>query len=1133
LSAWAAASGRAGNPFRLFHLVALAVFLPGASAQTTPSLPTATEVIKLSPFQVNTDKDNGFAASNAGTATRLTLDMRDVPAPFSVMTRDLIDELAIVNVGEAASWMPNGSTIEPQDNVQQPMQYNTRGVNNNSGQQRNNYLTNGLLESYALERYEFGRGPNAALFNIGAGSSLAGGLGAQSKKARYDRAFDTIAVSYGSWDYKRTTVDVNRPLTDRLAVRANAVWFDKEGWRMAQWEKTKGITATASYLLRPKTELRIEGAYDDTQRNNDTNSIFDSLSGWDGVTVFRGPVSNAIFGTQAVAGVPNSFGQVLTFQGERQGVNRRGANYFVWDPFSGQNLIMNYQNEATTRRADETANTPILANGVVYVRGPGLPFGNGGGALSPTINQNPSGSAQLLYMNASPPDLYARAINGSAFRLPSKRFTGAGFDSPVYTQIMKDANLTLSHQIGDRWFFEIGGDVNKVETVTARDGAITVRTVRIDINQLLPNGATNPHFLQTYGDAPLAYTLRNFLNRGVRGNAAYKFNAGRWGDYTFNLNLSSSLRTTENRTRRFSLANLPDKRMWQSTATQVNIRQYWVNPARPYGDAGVPTTLSQNVFATDNNSYTTSTQTITPRWVMSAWNDTDEKFDNAVLAMSAKYFGGKLVLLGATRYDRYSSKLYSQQEFGDLPADWDATTLLYKPEAPADWAKLTYIPRNATTGVATSARPVPAVTRPRQNAPGVVTNNGVQIYNPFFANDRFRNDYSPPVNEGSGLTGTYGFVYHARKYVSVVANYSTSYIPPPTNAFTLDNELAEPLTGMGYDGGLRFNFFNGRLTVNTNYFFNREDHQRIASPATASINGLLARNAANDASIDGRNIQGIPDIFGTDYQSSKTSGVELEIVGTLARGWRMMFNLGTARVFTYNRYPLSRVIVPENTAAYRQVLEDAGGRLDTTQRPNGAPGLASINPAVTAALANEQSNAVIDYNNIWANYALIQGDVPSMGQDRTAINVFSDYTVQTGRLKGVRFGLGAQYAGRYFVGTRSGDSIVNPANPATAIDDPTVDQTTRVNARRPVIVQATLGYSIRLKGGKRWDGKELSFRLLVKNLLNNQMIIYNDANVALRPPNGDYSKPNRVAVLGFANLYTEPTSFLFTTTLKL
>ena len=90
------------------------------------------------------------------------------------------------------------------------------------------------------------------------------------------------------------------------------------------------------------------------------------------------------------------------------------------------------------------------------------------------------------------------------------------------------------------------------------------------------------------------------------------------------------------------------------------------------------------------------------------------------------------------------------------------------------------------------------MTRPRQNAPGITTNNGVQIYNPFFASDRFRNDYSPPVNKGTGVTGTYGFVWHALRNVSVAGNYSTSYIPPPTNAFTLDNELVEPQTGMQY-----------------------------------------------------------------------------------------------------------------------------------------------------------------------------------------------------------------------------------------------------------------------------------------------------------------------------------------------
>lgn len=458
---------------------------------------------------------------------------------------------------------------------------------------------------------------------------------------------------------------------------------------------------------------------------------------------------------------------------------------------------------------------------------------------------------------------------------------------------------------------------------------------------------------------------------------------------------------------------------------------------------------------------------------------------------------------------------------------------VWKPDAPADWAKLSYIPRNANTGVPTATKPVPAVTRPRINPPGIVTNNGVQIYNPFFANDRFRNDYSPPVNKGDGLTGSYGAVYHWRENISFVGNYSTSYVPPPTNAFTLDNELAEPLTGIGSGGGVRLNLFGGRLTVNTSYFFSQEDHQRVAPPVTTSINNLLTRNAANDPSADGRNIQGISDIFGTDYQSVRSSGVELEIVGEITRGWRMMFNLGTARVFTFNRYPLSKIYLPQNADAFRQVLEDAGGKLDTTQHPNGAPGLAIVNPAVTAAIGSEQANAVIDYNNIWANYALVQSDAPQPGQNRMTINTFSDYTVQSGRFRGLRIGLGGQWAGRFFTGTRSGDSIVNPANPAVAIDDPSADQNTAIYTRRPVIVNATFGYSVRLKGSRRWEGKELSFRLLVKNIMNNQMLIYDSFGVALRPPNGDYSKPNRVAVPAFGSTYTEPVSFLFTTTLKL
>ena len=1120
-----------------------------ASAQTAPATPiTATpkpsdappaSAVVLSPFTVNTDKDDGFAASNAGTATRLALEMQDVPAAYSVMTREFIDALGITNVQDAAAWAPNGSGTPPegnsQDAFQQPMQFNIRGVNNNSGQQRNNYLTSGTLDSYSLERYDFGRGPNAALFNIGGGNALGGGLGAQTKRARYDRPFETIAATVGSWGYKRTTLDVNRPLTDKLAVRGNAVWFDRNGWRLNEFEKTKGVTATGSYLNRPKTEIRIEGAYDRIERSLPAVSIFDGVTGWDGVTVFRGPITNAIYGTQTVAGAPNALGQVLTFQGERQGVDRYASQFYVWDPFSGQNAIQNYQNTGFTRRGDATANTPILANGALYIRSltpagaAALPTGNGGTASGAPTATTINGEANLLYQPNLPDDRFNRAIANSKFRLPSKRFTQTP-DAPILIQDHKDVNLAVSHQIGERWFLEVGGDVNVVKNRSIRNGiaGANSREVRIDINQLLPNGVTNPHFLEPYNDMPYEFIYRNFINKGVRGNIGYRHNAGKWGDYTATLNLSASIRTTQNRTRRYSMATLPDSRTWQNTADQVNIRQYWSNPTRPYSEEKMPQTLIRNVFATDNNSFTTSDEKISPRWVFSDWNDQDEKFQNAVLAVSAKYFGGKLVALAVPRFDTYSTQLRQRPEFGDLPAAWAGNVLLYKPEAPADWAKFTYIPRNATTGVPTATIPIPAATRPRINPPGVVTNNGVLIGNPVFFGDRFRNDFSPPKNKGDGFTGSYGLVWHALKNVSVATNYSTAYIPPPTNAFTLDNNLAVAQTGFGYDAGLRFNFFNRRLTINTNYFFNQEDNQRVNSLVTNSVNGLLARNAAADPSTDGRNNRGIPDIFGQDYQSAKTSGVELEVVGNIARGWRTMLNVGTASVFTFKRFPQTKIFVPENADLYRQVLEDAGGQLDTAQKPNGAPGLAVANTAITAAVPSEQTNAVIDYNNIWANFANVVGDQPAQGQDRITVNVFSDYTLQGGYFRGLRLGLGAQAPGRNYVGSRSADTIVDPANPNRAIDDPTVDQTTPVYVKRPTVVTATLGYTMKMN---RWSARTVTFQLVVKNLLNDQTLVYQGLDVVARPPGGDFTKPNRVTVAPRNGVYTEPHSIRFTATL--
>ncbi len=1133
---------------------------PSAAVRPAAVVPIAAgpkEVIELSPFTVNTDKDNGFMAANAGTATRLSLDMADVPAAYSVMTRDFIDALGITNIQEATLWSPNGTPV-PDGNGADVFGITTivqvRGIISANGgggggtlSTRNNYLNAATQDSYNLERYDFGRGPNAALFNVGSGSAIGGGLGAITKRARYDRTFETIETKFGSWNYKRATLDVNRPLTDKLAVRANAVWFDRDGWKQRETEKVKGITGTLSYLFRPKTELRFEASTERTMRSSPQTSLYDTFTGWDGVTVFREPFSNLIQGTQTAPGVPTSQGRTLTFQGESQGVDRRSGGWYVWSPASGQNLLMNYQNEAITRVGDQTANTPIFGNGRLWTRGTGLPFGNSATqTTTPAVFPGAAGGAggvNILYQDSLPDDRFSRVLAGSKFRIPSRR-ENATTDAPTLDQLAKDVNIALTHQLGDSWFFELGGDLNR--TNDRRSGQNDFRTLRIDINQLLPNGATNPNFLQPYTEGTIAFSPVRITNSAVRMNAAYRGDFGKWGDYVINFNTGLTIKDTLSTTDTLSMKTFADPRLWTGADDSIKVRHFFYADSRPFGDEGVPTQLFRRDFAADNNSFTTSTRAVSPEWVASAWTKSQSRFFASGVAASAKYFGGKLVVLPAIRFDNARSQVWNSVNRADLPANWNGRDLLYLPNAPADWKTLTYIPRDAA-GNPTSTAAIPAATRPRTG----VTPAGTTVANiystriPFYSNDRFRDDYSPPVNTRTPYSVSAGAVYHLTNWVSLVGNYATSYVLPPTGAFDINNDLADVQTGKGYDAGFRFNFLGGRLTANTNYFFNTQDNARIAAaavPVIAPINGLLGRNVATDGGLGGRNNLGLPDVFGGDYQSQRNTGAEFEIVASLKNGLRLTFNGGVSRVVTHKRYPLSKVYVPENAANFLKVLEAAGGRLDTTQKnPSAAsapglavvPGLNNNFPPVPVAISTERDGAVTDYNNLWAQYQLVLSDVPTYGVKRISSNIFADYAFRSGWARGLRVGLGFQYRGDGISGYRTGDSVVDPAT-GLVVAKYVDGRQYPVYTPQPFNSVATLTYTMRLKQGWRViGGKQISFQMNIRNLLNQQKIIYQDDTVVPRAPGGDFSIPYRVSVPAKNAIYQEPISALFTVTLKL
>lgn len=1125
-----------------------------ALAQTTVSTagPAASasvrkdEAIVLSPFTVNTDKDRGFMAANAGTATRLSLDMADVPAAYSVMTRDFIDALGITDIQEATMWAPGGTPV-PDGNGADVFGITTivqvRGVVLANGGSaggtattRNNYLSAATQDSYNLERYDFGRGPNAALFNIGANSALGGGMGAITKKARYDRPIDNIETKFGSWGYKRATIDVNRPLTDKLAVRGNAVWFDRDGWRRRETEQVKGITGALSYLWRPQTEFRVEVSTEKSARSKPQTVLFELFSGWDGVTVFREPISDAIRGLQTVPGTRTSLGHTLNFQGESQGVDRRAGAYYVWSPWSGQNMIMNYQNEGITRAGDATANTPIYGNGRLWTRGTGLPFGNTAPqTTTPGINPGNGGTQlNMLYQAGLPEDRFNRVLAGSHWRLPDKRDNNTT-DAPILLQHAKDVNFALTHQAGDSWFFEVGGDVNR--TNDRRQNINAFRTYRIDINQLLPNGQPNPNFLHPYSDGAIGWTFTRVTNAAVRMNAAYRGDYGKWGNYVVNFNSGLTLKDTQNSAYQRSMKTSADPRLWTGSDDLIMVRHYFYAASRPYTEEGIPTQVFRRDFTTDNNAFTTSTRSYTPDWVASTWSKSQNRFWASGVAASAKYFGGKLVVLPAIRFDHARSQQWNSINRAGLPADWDGRTFSYLPDAPSDYVGLSYIPR-AANGTPTSSSPIPAASRPRTAIAipaGATTNNGISTPNPLYLNDRFRDDFNPPVNKRTPYSVTAGAVYHVLPWASIVGNYGTSYVLPPTGAFDISNNLADVQTGQGYDSGFRFNFFDRRLTFNVNYYFNTQEKSRVTPPTNNPINSLLARNAATDGGAGSRNNLGIPDIIGGDYQSQRNTGLEFEVVAALKNGLRLTFNGGSSRLVTYNRYPLSKAYIPANADNFLKVLQAAGGRLDTAQKPlgaPGAPGLAVVDPTVTPAIATERTGAITDYNNIWVQFQNVLSDSPTYGVKRISSNIYGDYTIRTGRLAGLRIGAGVQYRGDGIAGYRTGDSELNSAGVVVA----KYADGRQHPVYTPQVLNsvASLAYSMRLKSGWRvLSNKQVSFQLNIRNLLNRQRVIFQDDTVVPRPPGGDFSLPYRVGVPAKNAVYQEPISFIFTTSLKL
>jgi hypothetical protein len=487
----------------------------GSSPQAGSTNPNATatdSIVQLSPFEVTTEADRGYRASNTLSGARFNTRIEDIGASLTVVTKEQLLDTAAIDLNDVflyeASTEGIGNftafAIDRNGNVDDQVQRTPTAANRIRGlgaanTSRDNYpsLNRIPADAYNIDSLEISRGPNSNLFGLGGG---AGTVNLNIARVRLNRVTRQVSLRVDDLGGFRSTLDLNQPIiTDKLGVRYIGLYDAREFERKPSHDIHRRHFLAATY--RPLTNTTIKATYEhlnlDSRRPNALTPqdlvngwIASGSPTWDPVT-FRARVNGTLTAPIAQTGTENT---VLP-----EGLSGDGSLYTRPSMF-------------------------IEPDGRVgrYTEGrlSGIPrFINPAFALS---------NVRLLAITT--PLLRAR---GNAFPL----FTGPGVSNRALYD-WEEVNFQASNSSrmdGDIFRFEVEQRIG--ENLFLRGGWYREDTdnytkapigggaaLQIDPNERLADGSANPYFLRPFFQAvePTSFDSPQ-VNDVVRAELAYDF----------------------------------------------------------------------------------------------------------------------------------------------------------------------------------------------------------------------------------------------------------------------------------------------------------------------------------------------------------------------------------------------------------------------------------------------------------------------------------------------------------------------------------------------------------------------------------------------------------------------------------
>jgi outer membrane receptor protein involved in Fe transport len=242
----------------------------GLQAQTQPAAAAAPEdgeIVTLSAFEVTTDRDVGYRATNSIAGTRTNTPIKDVPLNIQVFTKDLAEDLLIKNQVDFeaynASLVGGGVDRFSDNHIQQPYQnFLFRGFRQNWGL-RDGVREYDPVDTQNLARVEVIKGPAAALYGLAYPGGIMQNI---SKTVDFSKNFTSLRLTGGIYGDYRATADVNTIGTigtQKVGVRFNGAYEETKDSRDHSDGAVQLLAVEVAWQPTPttKVEFMVEDGY--------------------------------------------------------------------------------------------------------------------------------------------------------------------------------------------------------------------------------------------------------------------------------------------------------------------------------------------------------------------------------------------------------------------------------------------------------------------------------------------------------------------------------------------------------------------------------------------------------------------------------------------------------------------------------------------------------------------------------------------------------------------------------------------------------------------------------------------------------------------------------------------------------